>query len=305
MGGWDVVGHLHGLGRPTGGGPVLGHHDGQHVAHVGGAAALGDEHRPVLVDDPHPQLAGHVGPGEHGHHAVDGLGRRGVDGHHVGPGVLGQVQGTVQQALGADVVDVGPVAQGQLPGLVLDAPAAHPAGHLGGRGLALGQGFHRVQDLGVAGAATQMAAQVAGGLLAGQLRSLAVHQRLGADENAGGAETALEGAAGGEHVGHAGPLLVGNPFQGHHLGAFRTLQRGLAGHPGPAVHQHRAAAALAAGRAAVLGRHDPQFISQSGQQVLVLPPDGHRLSVDGQRGHGMPPWWPEVSPLVGAASAVV
>src|SRR5207248_9038722 len=49
--------------------PGLGHHDRQYVAGVGSPTALGDEHRPVLVDQPEAQLTRNIGGGEDVHHA--------------------------------------------------------------------------------------------------------------------------------------------------------------------------------------------------------------------------------------------
>jgi hypothetical protein len=60
------------LGRRAGGGEVVGDDDGQHVAQVAGAPAHGDEHRPVLVDEPHLEVAGDVGCGVHSHHPGHG-----------------------------------------------------------------------------------------------------------------------------------------------------------------------------------------------------------------------------------------
>ncbi len=119
-----VVVDVHELGRPAGRGPVVGHDQGEDVARVGRAPAHGDEHRPVAVDQPHPQLARHVGGGDDPDDAVDGLGLGRVDRQHVGPGVLGQHDGGVQQAGHPQVVDVGLVAQRELVGLVLHVAAA-------------------------------------------------------------------------------------------------------------------------------------------------------------------------------------
>ena len=176
---------------PAGRLPVVGHHHGQHVAQVGGAATLGDHHRPVGVDDPDPVLTGDVGRGQHTVDAVDGLGGRGVDSDHVGPGVVGQAEGGVQQAVGRHVVDERAVAEAQLGGLDL-----HPAGPdatqgQGHRYLARGQRPHGVQDLHVAGAPAEVGAQVPGRIVAGQGLALPVHQRLGAQEDARRAESAL------------------------------------------------------------------------------------------------------------------
>ena len=181
----------HQLGGPPGGGPVAGHDEGQDVAGVRRAPADRDEHRPVAVDEPDAQVARHVGGGEDALDAGDGLGRRGVDGEDVGPGVLGEDGGGVEQAGDPHVVDVVLVAERQLAGLVPAVAAADAprrpgvaVGPLGGppvgRGRggrprdrdlgARGQQVDRVEDGVVAGAAAQVAAEVAGRLVAGQRR---------------------------------------------------------------------------------------------------------------------------------------
>ena len=81
-------------------------------------------------------------------------------------------------------------------------------------GCALGQRLDRVEDLHVAGAAAEVGAEVAGGVVAGQRRALLVDQRLGPHDDAGGAEAALQGAAGGERVGVAAALVLVEAFEG-------------------------------------------------------------------------------------------
>ena len=87
--GQRLVDHVDQLRRPAGRLAAVGHHQGHDVAQVGRAATLGDEHRPVLVDQPDAQVAGNVGSGEHSRHTGHGLSPAGIDGNHVGPGVLG------------------------------------------------------------------------------------------------------------------------------------------------------------------------------------------------------------------------
>ena len=116
--GQRLVDHVEQLRRPAGRLAAVGHHQGHDVAQIRRASALGDEHRPVLVDQPDAQVAWHVGSGEHGRHAGHGLGPAGVDGYHVGPGVLGQVHRAVEHSRRRHVVDVELVAQRQVGGLV-------------------------------------------------------------------------------------------------------------------------------------------------------------------------------------------
>ena len=164
--------------------PVGGDDERQHVAGVGRAPAHRDEHGPVAVDEPDAQLAGHVGSGEHALDARDRGGRGGVDGEHVGAGVLGQDDGGVQHAGDPHVVDVVLVAQRELAGLVLAVAAADAPGRSGrrpggvtasghgtGTSSPVGQQVDGVEDRVVAGAPAQVAAEVAGGLVAGERRA--------------------------------------------------------------------------------------------------------------------------------------
>ena len=273
-----LIGDVDEGGGPPGRFPVLGHHQGHDVAQVGGAAPGADEHGPVLVDEPDHRVAGHVGRGEHPHHAGGGGGPAGVDGDHVGPGVVGQADRSVQQARDLHVVDEELVAQGEFAGLVAGRPGPDAPDGLQRRpGQPVGPGgqhLHRVEDLEVAGAAAQVGPQVAGGLLPGEVGAVPVDQGLGPHDDAGDAEPALHRPGRPEGGGEALPLVAREPLGGDHRGPGRLLQRDLAGHPGLAVDQHCAGPALPRRRAAVLGRHQIQLLAQRGQQMGVLP-DAH------------------------------
>ena len=109
-------------------GAIVGNDDGEHVAEIRRAPADGDHHRPVLVDEAHPQHAGDVGGGEHGSHTRHGFGGTGVNGQHVGTGMVGEPQCAVCHTVGIHVVDVRTAAQRELAGLVADAGAADALG---------------------------------------------------------------------------------------------------------------------------------------------------------------------------------
>ena len=87
VGGVDVVGDLDQLGGGAGVVTGVGDDDGEHVARIRRAAADGDHHRPVLVDDPDAQLARQVISGEHRLDAGCCERRRCIDRHDVGAGV--------------------------------------------------------------------------------------------------------------------------------------------------------------------------------------------------------------------------
>ena len=141
---------------------VLGHHEGEHVAQVGRAPAHGDEHRPVRVDDPDPQVAGDVGRGEHPHHAAGrrrrprcrwparrrGRGRPGAPRRAACPAAPGRRRRACRPG------------SARCPGSGrrgADAPGRRHR-DLGARG----QQLDGVEDLDVAGAAAQVGAEVRG-----------------------------------------------------------------------------------------------------------------------------------------------
>ncbi len=161
-------------------------------------------------------------------------------------------------------------------------PGADPA--LGGEDdlAAGGDGLDGVEDLDVPGAAAKMGAEMAGHVLARQGRALAVDLRFGPHDDPGDAETALEPAGGREGLGVAPALGFLDAFERGHAAAFDLGQRGLARHLRLAVEQDRATAALAARRAAVLGRGHVELLAQCGQQVRVVGADRGRGPVEGE-----------------------
>jgi hypothetical protein len=94
-----------------------------------------------------------------------------------------------------------------------------------------GQRLEGVEDLDVARAAAEVGTEVAGRLVPGEV--LLLQQGVGADQDPGGAEPALQRPRGGEGVGVAVPLV--DALEGDHLPPVHLLQRDLAGHHGLAV----------------------------------------------------------------------
>ena len=262
----------------------LGDDDGQHVAGVRRATADGDHDRPVLVDDPDAQLARDVRRREDPDDTGGGGRGRRVDRRDVGAGVRGEVQRGVEHAGHADVVDVPAVAERQLGRLVLGARRTDRTAQRGLERLALGHGLDGVEDLDVAGAPTQVGAEVRGHRPAVEVGALLVDLRLGPHDDAGDAEPALQPTAGGERIGEALPLVGVDALERHDLLAGDLLQPEVAADDGLAVDHHRAAAALARRRAAVLGRRDVELLAQRGQQVGVVTPHGHRRAVERELG---------------------
>jgi hypothetical protein len=93
-----VVGDRHQLSGRARSLAVGGHDDGEHITEVRGDTALGDHHRPVLVQDADAQRAGYVGCGEHCLDARQRERGRCVDGQHTCTGVVGQLDGRMQHA---------------------------------------------------------------------------------------------------------------------------------------------------------------------------------------------------------------
>ena len=265
--------------------PRLRHDEGEDVPQVGGASADGDEHRPVLVDEADPQVAGDVGGGEDPHHPGGGLGAGHVDGEDVGSGMVGEAQEPVQHAGEPQVVDESPVAEGQLPGLVADAGGADPSDRLHLRNHPVGDVVDGVEDRQVAGAAAQVPAQVAGHLLPGEGVAFAVDEGLGSEEDPRGAEPALEGTVGGEGVGVQGPFGLVEAFEGEDLGSLHLGEGSLAADPGLPVDDDGAGATLARWGASVLGGGDTEFGTERGEQMWMVA-DFDVPSVESETGGG-------------------
>jgi hypothetical protein len=225
--------------------PRVGNDDRQHVSGVAGAATDRDHHRPVLVDDADVELAGNVGGGVHRHHAGRCCRGRRIDGNDIGAAVIGEMQCRVQHAGDAHVVDVVAIAQRQSLGLVLRPTSANLARQRRTAGRALGNGVDGVKHLHVAGAPAQVRAQVARHVGALQVCTLLVDLCLGAHDDAGDAETALQSAACSEGVGERLALVGRNTFEREHVLAGHLVERLLTADDGLAVDVYGAATALA------------------------------------------------------------
>jgi hypothetical protein len=92
----------------------------------------------------------------------------GVDRDDVGAGVVGEMQRCVQHAGHAHVVDVAAVAERERCRLVLRSAATDLGRQRGRADVAVGDRFDRVEDLDVAGAATEMCTEVWGHRVAGE-----------------------------------------------------------------------------------------------------------------------------------------
>ena len=135
---------------------------------------------------------------------------------------------------------------------VLGAAAADLARQLRIEPLTAGDGLDGVEHLHVAGAATQVRAEVPAHVGTIERSTLLVDLRLGAHDDAGDAEAALQPAACGERFGELLSLVVVDAFQGDHVLAGDLGQRLLTADDCLAVDVHRAAPALTARGATVL-----------------------------------------------------
>lgn len=261
----------------------LGDDDRQYIAVVGGATALGDEHRPVLVDDPDVESTGDVRACEHCDHARDGLCRRGVDADHVGPRMFGEMQRTLEETIGSDVVHVAPVTERQFDALVLRSRISDPGRCSRGSHLAGDQQVDRLEDLRISGAATQVRSKTACGRLPIEIRPLLIDERLRAHENAGSAEPALERSRGSEGVGEMFALFDLKSFEGRDALSLGLVHRDEAALDRLAVDKDGARPTLPGRRTAVLGRGDTELLAQGGEEVRVIGRDLDRESIDGER----------------------
>ena len=149
--------------------------------------------------------------------------------------------------------------------------------------LALGERLDRVEDLHVTRAAAQMSTEMATGLLLGQRLALLVDQRLRSHDDAGGAEAALQSAAGGEGVGVAIHLTGVEPLDRVDRLPGDPVERHRARHDGLAVDEHGAAPTLALRGTAVLGRREAEFLTDRREKVGMACGHGGRGSVDRER----------------------
>uniref|UniRef100_A0A6J7QCT4 Unannotated protein n=1 Tax=freshwater metagenome TaxID=449393 RepID=A0A6J7QCT4_9ZZZZ len=258
----------------------VGHDDGEHVAGVARAAALGDEDRPVLVDDADAQFARDVGGGVHDVDARGSLCRGRVDVQDVRSAVGREVQRRVQHALHAEVVDVAAIPECELLGLVADPARPDTAGDLRCADRSFGHALDGVEHLHVSGAATQVCAEVPCHVRAIEVGALLVHLGLRAHHDPRDAEAALQSAARRERVGVCLPLGLVDTLEREHRLANNLGERLLAGDDCLAVNMDGAATALAGRRAAILRGSDVQLVPEGRQQVWMIAAHLYGYTVD-------------------------
>ena len=250
----------------------FGGDSGEHVADVARLLALGDEAGPVGVDQPDPAFARHVLGGRDG----DDAGKRArlgdVDLDDPRARVRRQRDDAVKQPGRVDVGDERPLAEREFGALIaLERPAdAAVLDDRRRRAAELGRldEFDRVDDLRVAGAAAQMPVEHPRDFGARQLCALIGHP-LDAQDEARGAEPALQPGGRLERVGIEAPLVLGDAFERGDRAAFDLLDPDRAGHFGLSVDQRQAGAALPLRRAARLERLELEGLAQDVEQRLV------------------------------------
>ena len=180
----------------------------------------------------------------------------------------------VKQSGRVDVGDERPLAERQFAALIALERLADAAvvdhGRRGAAELGRLDQFDRVDDLGVAGATAQMPVEHAGDFGPGQPLALIGHP-LDAQDQARGAEPALQAGGGLEGVGVEAPLVVGDAFERGDRAAFDLLDPDRAGQLRLPVDQRQAGAALALRRAARLERLELEGLAQDVEQRLVRP----------------------------------
>ena len=151
------------------------------------------------------------------------------------------------------VVDVVAVTECELACFVPHAAGTDPAGHVARRLLATRDQLHRVEDLHVTRAATQVGTEVARGVAPFEGRALLVDEGLRPHHDPGRAEPALQRTGRREAARVEITFAVRQSFERRDLLAFGTRERHLARDHRLVVDEHRATAALPGGRATVLG----------------------------------------------------
>src|SRR5215470_5302373 len=165
-------------------------------------------------------------------------------------------------------------------------------GAASGAGHATGGELDGVQDLGVAGAATEVAGERGADRVPIRL-GRRVEQRLRGEEDPRSAVPALRGPELGKGLLEGmEPAGLGKSLDGEDLRVLTLDGERETGQDGPAVHEHRAGPALAE-LAAVLG---PRQVELLAQYLEERPVDGHGdvapLTVHAERheaSHGTPP----------------
>ncbi len=261
----------------------LGRHRRHRFADVAHHAARHDR----LVLDEHAEVvdAGHVVAGDHALHAGHGAGRAGVDAHDAGV-----------RMRAAQHLQVQHVGHPQV-GRVLDR-----AGHLGRRVQAPGAGadeagagfffqrrfrqaaiehvareLHRIQDLLVAGAAADVAAQAFLDLVEPGVR-VAPQGGSRGHHHAGNAVAALAGTGLVEGpLQHRHAVVAVQVVHGLDLAALDLLHRRQAALDQLAVHEHGAGAALA-GAAAFLVAGELELLAHEVDQAVVIGHGAHHLA---------------------------
>ena len=200
--------------------------------------------------------------------------------------MVGEAKRAVEQPRGGHVADVRVVAERELVAAVARAARADASARVRlGQRLAApcrGDELDRVDDLHVPRAAAEVAEQRVRDLVAGRVGVL-LEQRLRLQHDAGRAVAALRRAGGDEAVGPHAPLLVRQPLLRHDVLSLDARRLLRAGDDRLPVDDHRAGAARALGRAAVLDRAEPELLAQHLEQALAFPRiRGHALAVEGE-----------------------
>jgi len=194
-----------------------------------------------------------------------------------------ETKSALEQTLGPDIVHVAAVTESQLDAFVLRPRISDSDRRSRGDDVVGNQQVDRLEDLRVPGAAAQVRSKPALDGLLVEVASLLIHERLGADEDSGRAEAALESAGRGEGIGEAISFFNLESLEGRDGLAFSLLHGDEAALDRLAIEQDRARPALSGWRAAILGGGDAEFFAQDREEVRMTSGDFNRESVDGER----------------------
>jgi hypothetical protein len=124
-------------------------------------------------------------------------------------------QSRVQHSGNTNVVHVSAVSERQIAGLVLHSRRADAAGLNRENGAIQRDRLDGIEDLHVAGATTEIRTEMFGHVGLGQSITLLVDLTLGAHDDSGDAEPALESATRGECLGITIAFVLLHTFQRH------------------------------------------------------------------------------------------
>ena len=186
---------------------------------------------------------------------------------------------SVEHALHSHVVDICAHTNGKIATLVLHPAGADAAIDRGRMVLTFGQRLDGFENFYVSGTPAQVASEVTAGFILGQCRTLLVDEGFRPHHNSRCTKATLQRPTGGERVGV--PIHFANieAFERADGLSGDAVERHGARNNRLTVDQYGATPTLSLRRAAVFGRRDIQFLSQSGEEMGVASRNGDGLPI--------------------------